>query len=150
MKLKELLEEVKLGTDQYKQKKTIEQITESSSISDMLSVSIEKINNPLLNTLLKSSIMKIKAVEEKEYINETFARMKYDSLRKNYHKMIALLEDKKLRESVNEEIIANALAFIKYNLLFLAEKSNAVCKLNTSNYLEEQISNELSLIKENI
>jgi hypothetical protein len=148
MKLGELLEEVKIGTENYKEIKTIEQIqnsfnedNEDYKISELLNIHLQKMlqeeNDEKITKNIKNSILKISNIEERQetsnFISESYARMKYDSLKKVYNDIISLMENKKISKNVEKEVLANALGLIKFKIEEMAEISKTEVSLNESN-----------------
>lgn len=131
MKIAELLEEVKLGKENYNKLKTSEQIKESFDedsenykISDLIGVHRKTLldENADENILkhLKNAMLKVKSVEDRQektnYLSESYSRMKFDSLKTVYNDIISLMENKKVQRNTNKEVLANALGLIRYKI----------------------------------
>jgi len=154
MKINDLLEEVKLGKETYKNIKHFQEIKnapENNKISFILKASIDKLNeNENIMNNLKNAYHQIKIFEEKatrvSTIQESYARMKTDDIKKFYNNII--LETKNAN---NKKLLINSLAIINYAVEVISEN----CKkfkpsLDVLEEINEDINKELIFIKENI
>jgi len=145
MKLGGLLEEVKIGTEKYKELKTVAQIREkfdeteeAYKISDLLGIHLQNLVNEntddkLIKTL-KNAMLKIDSIEKRQekanYLSESYSRMKFDGLKTAYNDVIALMENKKISKNSNKEIIANGLGLIKYKINEMGRLCGSEVSLN--------------------
>ena len=155
MKLGDLLEESKIGRDNYKKLKTIEHIhntPEENRISFLLKHSLSSLKeSEEIMEGLKIAYSQIKGYEEKKRrvvnLQEAFIRMKYDALKATYLNLIESVNKKE--EYNNEELLSNSIALVHYAFNELSESFNKKDTLPEIN-LQEQINEEYKLIKENI
>ena len=141
MQLGELLEEIKIGDDEYKKKNTEEELREAfdedlgkfkssvliNNLVTKLSENMNEKNAPIIRAVRRAS-KKIESfenrLEEKGHINEAYAHMKYDSLSDDYKELNKLLENNKVRKSLPEEQLASAVAFILFESESMAAHGN--------------------------
>lgn len=155
MKINDLLEEVKIGSDDYKKLKRIEQLQktpEEDKVSYLLKHSIQKLNeNKNIMTYLNQAYTQIKRYEEKKRnvrdLRESFARMKFDSLKETYSSLIEAVNS--VKEYKNEELLSNSIALVSYVIEELSNKTGKDVKVPEL-FMKEQVDNELSIIKENL
>ena len=160
MKVKDLLEEARLGTEEYKNKKNIETIVESfdDDIDNYkISSVIKESNDTLLNqkTMINEDILrnlaicqnKIELIEEKaENMTPLYAKMKFNSIKKNLATIEESLSHKKILNSLNEDLLTYDLALIKSKMDELAE----CAEIETYNFefsLAEKVNEEAEVIK---
>lgn len=167
MKLSELLEEVRVGTEQFKETQTTESLLETFDedidnyrISKVLGVMINKleedVNEDTAPTIraLRRAYNKIdlleNKLEESGMVSKAYARMRLDSLNEEYNSVLESIHSKKVARQLNKEALAHALALIKYqqeNLTGLAEVSNYEIKESTSTF-QPLIDKEFKIISE--
>lgn len=148
MKLGNLLEEVKIGTEKYKELKTIEQIRENFNedeeaykISDLLNLHLQNLvsenADEKLIKKIKTAMLKVDSIEQRQektnYLSESYSRMKFDSLKTAYNDVIALMENKKISKHVDKEVIANSLGLIKYKINEMGKLCGVQPSLNEGN-----------------
>lgn len=164
MKVKELLEEVKIGSENYKKIKTAEEIKETFDedletykVSDLMTVGYQKLAesevDERLTKNLKNSIAKIKSIEDRQeksnYLSESYTRMKFDTLKQSYNDIIALMEQKKVSRDVNKELLANSLALLRYKIEEMAKLNGIEANLNeANNTFQPFIDKEYKIVKE--
>jgi len=170
MKLGQLLEEVKVGKENYNNQKTSKELIESFDedinsykISSVLNAMINKLseninedNSLTIRTLRKAS-SKIEMYEDKlkdyGHVSTAYSRMKYDSLIEDYNAVVDQISKNKVQRQLNKEALAHSLALIKYQLESFAPEANldeAVgFKVLPENF-EPFVNKEYKLIVENL
>jgi len=165
MLLKNILESVRVGSDEYNTMNTVLELEENfsedtnnyktynvikNSVSNLY-VKKNDINENLLSSIMKIS-GKIKDIEKKDDMSKSYARMKYDSLAESYNKTITILENRSILRSVDKDEIAKVLAIVNYNLLKLQEISNAPSKVlnEVSETLKPYFNKQVKVIIETI
>lgn len=155
MKLNELLEEAKIGKDNYKKLKAIEHIhatPEENRISYLLKHSLDNLKEEAgIMNQIRLAYSQIKSYEERKRrvinLQESFVRMKYDALAST---ILTLTEEvNKKEEYENEELLSNTIALIQYAFNEIAEGCNKEITLPEL-YLQEQVNEEYKIIRENI
>lgn len=165
MKLNELLEEVKIGSENYKRIKRLEEddrkkneslkrikeTPEENKISYLLKSSLENLQeNEEIMKYISQAYTQIKSYEEKKRevseLRESYSRMKFDSIKETF---ISLIEAVNMYEIKNKNLLSNTLALVQYTFEELAEKTQREINL-PSLVIQEQMEEELKIIKENI
>ena len=171
MKLSEVLEEVKIGEEAYKEQKTSQELIESfdedmnnykisSLISALNNKFIENLNEyttPVIKTFRKIE-NKIKMLEERlekhNYISESYAKMKYDSLSEDFNSLYESLKSKKTQRQFDKERLAHAIGLVIYEAKKLSKSGNfdfnEVDFPSLDESLDPSVKKELKLIEENI
>lgn len=170
MKLGELLEQIKLGTEEFKKQEVEKQFLESydedtedykvsvllGRLIGALSEDIDEITGPVIRSLRKST-EKIKMyetkIEDNGSVSEAYTRMKLDSLKEEYNHMADLLSKNKVRQAFDKkEALANAVALVKFQMETLADDIQIEVKglkaLNES--FATLVNKEYKIIEESI
>jgi len=155
MKLNELLEETKIGKDNYKKIKSIEHIhntPEENKISFLLQHSLNSLKESKeITGSLQLAYSQIKGYEERKRrvtkLHESFLRMKYDALKNTYLELIENINKKE--ELQNEELLSNAVALVHYAFNEISEQCDKKVTLPEIQ-IQEKVNEEYKLIKENI
>jgi len=138
MKLSELLNQIKIGEDEYKTRENVDAVLETfdedddqyktSKLIDILSAKLTESkneNNVITINRIKKTAIKIGMYEDKfstgKEISKSYHRMKFDSIKENYNEIIHDLESKKVQRSMDKEILSHAVALIKHKIIQLAE-----------------------------
>lgn len=170
MKLGQLLEEVKVGTENYKNQKTAKEIVESFDedintykISSLLNVMVSKLtegineDNASVIRSLRKIQNKIEMYEEKVkdngFVSPAYARMKYDSLIEDYNYLATQVVKNKIQRQLNKEAFAHSVALIRYQIESIAPEANIdeVSGLkNLPETFEPLVAKEHRLIQESI
>jgi len=169
MKLTDLLEEIKVGSENYKEQKTTEELLETFDedldnyrISNTLSVMIRKMsenlnenNTPTIRSFRKA-LDKIKMFEDKledrGHVSKAYARMKFDSLNEDYNSILENLKSKKVYRSFDRDVLAHSIALLRHQQKVLgreAELREVNLKEADENF-EIVINKEYKLISEAI
>lgn len=131
MKLSDLLEEVKVGTEEFKESQTTEKLLETFDedidnyrISKVLGLMINKleegVNEDTAPTIraLRRAFNKVglfeQKLEEGRAVSKAYARMRLDSINEEYNTILESIHSKKISRQLNKEALAHALALIKY------------------------------------
>ena len=160
MKISDLLEEVKLGPEEYKNKQNIEAIVESfnEEIDDYkISDIVKESNDKLLDekNLLNESVLrnlftcqnKLAVLEEKaENITPVYAKMKFNSIKKNLVAIEEALQHKKILKTLNEDLLVYSLALVKTKMDWLAEEAD-IEEYNFEIAIADNINEEAEVIK---
>jgi len=151
MKLGQLLERVKLGENEYKTKENTQAILDTfdeydnryntSKLLKILAVKLNeaenKHNKKTINRLIKAST-KVKTMEDKLSTgirpSKSYARMKLDSLRESYDTIATDLQNKRVLRNIDNEVLANALAIIRFQMDGLREMAEV-----DENYTYEEL-----------
>lgn len=167
MKLFELLEETKIGKDEYKEQKTTEQLLETFDediddfkISSMLDVLINKIEEdineqtaPTIRALRRAD-NKIKLYEDKlennGSVSTAYARMRLDSINEEYNTILESIHSKKIFRQLDKDALAHSLALLRFKqeeLIRESEVENFVIKESIETF-EPLIEKEHKIITE--
>lgn len=167
MKLSELLEEVKVGTEEFKESQTAENLLETFD-EDIDNYRISKVLGAMINKLeedvnedtaptiraLRRAYNKIdlfeKKMEDAGIVSKAYARMRLDSLVEEYNTVLESVHVKKVARQLNKEALAHALGLVRHqqeNLAGLAEVENFEVKEATSNF-QPLIDKEYLIISE--
>ncbi len=155
MNINELLEESKIGVEDYKKLNAIELIyntSEEDRISFLLSHSIENLKeNEQIMYILNQANSQIKGYEERKKrgrgVQESFARMKFDALKNTYIELAECINNQETFN--NKELLGNSVALIVYIFEEISEKCNK--KINLPELvIQEEVEAEYSFIKENL
>ena len=141
MKLDELLEEIKIGTSDYKTMQHKEEMLETfdedednyktSKLVNLLAAKLSEEKNDLNENVikkLKKISHKMENTEEKVFagpISKSYARMKLDSMKEDYESIVEDIQSKKTLRSLNHEVLANAMALIMFEATKLHEIAEA-------------------------
>ena len=137
MTLGALLEEISVGSEDYNEKlsqedmlNTFDEDDEIYKTSKLVSVLAAKLNEdktPLTEKTikkLKKIGTKMESTEEKLVcgpISKSYARMKLDSMREDYDGIVDDLQNKKALREMDHPVLANALALIMFESTKLKE-----------------------------
>lgn len=132
-----LLEEIKIGTEVFKERQTKEEILETfddddeiyktSKLISLLSAKLNEEKIPESEKIIKKLKrigIKMEATEEKLAagpISKSYARMKLDSMREDYDSIVSDLQNKKVLRSLDHSVLANALALTMFESTKLKE-----------------------------
>jgi len=131
MKLFQLLEEIKVGPEEYKEQKTTKQLLETFDedidnfrVSSMLEVLLNKIEEglseetaPVIRSLRRAN-NKIKLHEDKlednGLVSTAYARMRLDSINEEYNFVLENIHSKKVFRQLDKEALAHSMALLKF------------------------------------
>lgn len=170
MKLGNLLEEVKIGIDEYKSQEnakaileTFDDETDKYKISKLMNILNVKLtedkneNNVAIIDRLKKASIKIEMLEDKKEraygISTSYARMKLDSLVEDFNIIMKELESKKKMRSLDNDILGHSLALMIFemeDLMNQAEVCESYSMDNVPETLKPFIKKELKIINETI
>jgi len=160
MKVYDILEEAKLGKEEFKNKKHREQIVESyddgdekykfskviSQTTTKLMESKNGINESVFQNILRCK-EKIELLEEKDEITKPYAGLKFSSLKDNLKSIEESLTNKKIMMSLNESLLIYDLALIKMKADELAESAEAAQFKFKNDDLRRKVEKEIDFIK---
>lgn len=171
MKLSQLLEEIKIGEENYRQMETSKELIESFDenidnykISKLISV----LNNKFMKDLNEDTTPVIKGfrkienkikmmedrVEDGKTLSTAYARMKYDSLSEDFNYIVENIKKKKVQRQLDKEALAHALALVIYEAKSLSQEGDFDFSEKDFPSVDENfnpfIKKELSLIEESL
>lgn len=167
MKLFDLLEETKIGQEEYKEQKTTEQLLgtfdediDNYRVSAMLGIMLNKIEEDINEVTaptiraLRRAVNKVKLfeskVEDNGSVTTAYARMRLDSINEEYNTILENVLSKKVARQLNKEALAHSLALLRYqqkNLMREAELERYSIKESTETF-EPLIEKELRIVEE--
>ena len=132
-----LLEEIKIGTEEFNENTTVNDLSNSFSEDDN-SYKTYKLINASMNTIfesksdvneasikiLKKLASKIKTVESKDELSSNYSRMKLDSIAEDYNSIVEGLESRKVLRSFDKDELSKILALVNYNIIKLKESAD--------------------------
>ena len=137
MILGKLLEEIKIGTEEFNERSTVDDLSGSFSEDDNIYKTYKLINKSLVEMmeeknevnestlkLLKKVSHKIEAVESKEELSSNYSRMKLDSVFEDYNRIVESVESRKVLRSLDKDNLSKILALVNYNIIKLKESAN--------------------------
>ncbi len=167
MKLFELLEETKIGQEEYKEQKTTEQLLETFDedidnfrVSTMLDVLVNKVEenvneqtSPTIRALRRAN-NKVKLHEDKlednGSVSTAYARMRLDSINEEYNFILEAIHSKKVFRQLDKEALAHSVALLRFKqeeLMREAEVENYDIKESIETF-EPLIEKEYKIIVE--
>lgn len=163
MKLNELLDEIKIGKENYEAEKLAEDVNKNfDSLMEQNNYSkiIKKLNNeileesnghekifPLFNSVKKLSI-KLQSIEEKEEFSDIYKRMKTDSLIENVNEILSILESNVVKKLASKNKVSSIISLAESVLSELNEDKNFKAKLKDyPEYISEDIETKVNKIK---
>lgn len=171
MQLAQLLEEIKIGKEAYREMKTSEELIQSfdedidnykissliSALNNKFAESINEDTAPVIKGFRKIE-NKIKMMEDRiekqGSISTAYARMKYDSLSEDYSTLVENIKRKKVQRQLDKDSLAHAIALVIYEANKLSQEGNFDFASKDFPIIGENfdpfITKELKLIEESI
>ena len=171
MQLSQLLEEIKIGEDNYRQLQTSKELIESfdedidnykiskliSALNNKFMESISEDTAPVIKGLRKIE-NKISMMEERtengKPISTAYARMKYDSISEDFHALVENIKRKKVQRLLDKESLAHALALVIYEAKSLSNEGDFEFAEKDFPSVDENfnpfVKKELTLIEESL
>jgi len=171
MKLSQLLEEIKIGEDNYRQLKTSKELIESFD-EDIDNYKISKLiaalNNKFMEDVNEDTTPVIKGlrkienkismmeerIEDGKPISTAYARMKYDSISEDFGYIVENIKRKKVQRQLDREALAHALALVIYEAKELSKEGDFDFSEKDFPSVDENfapfVKKELSLIEESL
>lgn len=171
MQLAQLLEQIKIGEDNYRELQTSKELIESFDedldnykISNLISALnnhfVENVNedtSPVVKGFRKIE-NKIKLMEDRIEnsggISTAYAKMKYDSLAEDYSSLVENINRKKVQRQLDKDKLAHALALVIYEAKKLSREGDFDFAEKDfpglSENFEPFVKKELKLIEENL
>lgn len=171
MKLSQLLEEIKIGEENYRQLATSKELIESFD-EDIDNYKISKLISALNNKFMedvnedtapvvkglrkienKISMME-ERIEDGKPISTAYARMKYDSISEDFNYIIENIKRNKVQRQLDREALAHALALVIYEAKTLSQEGDFDFAEKDFPQVDENfqpfVKKELSLIEESL
>lgn len=171
MQLAQLLEEIKIGEENYRDLNTSKELIESfdedmdnykissliSALNNKFAESVNEDTSPVIKSFRKIE-NKIKMmedrIEDKGSISTAYAQMKYDSLSEDFSTLVENIKRKKVQRQLDKDSLAHAVALVIYEAKKLSKKGNFDFAQKDFPSLGENfdpfIKKELKLIEESI
>ena len=171
MQLNQLLEEVKIGEENYREIQTSQELinsfdedTDNYKISSLIAAlnnkfveSVNEDTSPVIKGFRKVE-NKIKMMEDRIEkcggISTAYAKMKYDSLSEDYSQICENIKRKKVQRQLDKDSLAHAVALVLYEAKKLSKEGDFDFEEKDFPSLGENfqpfIKKELKLIEENI
>ena len=171
MQLAQLLEEIKIGEENYRELKTSKELIESFDedldnykISSLISVlnnkfaeNINEDTSPVIKGFRKIE-NKIKMMEDRTEkqgsISTAYAKMKYDSISEDFQTLVENINRKKVQRQLDKDSLAHAVALVIYEAKKLAKDGDFDFESrdfpNLGENFQPFINKELKLIEESI
>lgn len=169
MKLGNLLEEIKIGTEEYKAQnakaailETFDEKEEVFKTSKLLTALVAKLYesktdyNAHVLTSIKKLANKFESVEDKvafgQKLSKSYARMKLDMIREDYNSVVESLDSKKIAKSLDEELMAEVIALALYETkkVMVAADAPHYKLASIPAYLEEAVDREMDIVTESL
>lgn len=171
MQLAQLLEEIKIGEENYRDLKTSKELIESfdedldnykisaliSALNNKFAESVNEDTSPVIKGFRKIE-NKIKMMEERienqGSISTAYARMKYDSISEDFQTLVENINRKKVQRQLDKDSLAHAVALVIYEGKKLSKEGDFDFAQkdfpNLGENFQPFIVKELKLIEESI
>lgn len=171
MKLEQLLEEIKIGEDNYRQIQTSKELIESfdedinnykiskliSALNSKFAENLSEDTSPAVRAFRKIE-NKIKMmedrIEDKGFVSEAYARMKYDSISEDFAYLSENINKNKIQRQLDTDSLAHAVALVIYEAKKLSQEGNFDFREKDFPVMNESfkvvVNKELKLIEESL
>lgn len=171
MLLEQILEEVKIGKESYRELKTSKELVESFD-EDLdnykISSLISALNNKFAEDINEDTASVVKGfrkienkikmmedrIEKQGSISTAYARMKYDSLAEDFQTLTENIKRKKVQRLIDKDSLSHAIALVIYEAKNLSKKGDFDFSTKDFPLISENfdpfVSKELKLIEESI